>query len=70
VNAQAGLLAVTEVVAAPLPAYRLTVSLLDGGRCSAAETLLALFDFGLLDAQESGFARHGAQRIFVRTAGG
>lgn len=69
VNAAAGLLAVTEVTREPLPAYRLTLTLTEGGRCSAAEVLLALFDFGLFEAQESDFARPGALRIFLCPVG-
>lgn len=37
----------------------------DGGRCPAAEVLLALVDFGLLDAQESGFTSHADTGIFT-----
>ena len=68
-NAAAGLVAVTEVTPEPLPAYRLTLTLAEGGRCSAAEVLLALFDFGLFDAQEPDFARRGDLRVFLRPVG-
>ena len=63
-NAAAGLLAVSDVVPGPPPAFRLTLTQVDGGRCTAAEVLLALFDFELLDAQEEDFAHSGAARVF------
>ena len=64
VNATAGLVAETDVVHAPRPAYRLALRQAEGGRCTAAEVLSALVDFGMLDAQESDFTRHGDTRIF------
>ncbi|MFC5497402.1 hypothetical protein ACFPOE_07645 [Caenimonas terrae] len=64
-HAGAELVAVSEVVAAAAPAYRLTLSLADGSRCSAADVLFALADFGLLQAQEDDFGQHGAQRVFL-----
>jgi hypothetical protein len=57
-------LAVSEVVGGPQPAFRLTLTQADGGRCTAAEVLLALFDFELLDAQEEDFTQCGAARVF------
>jgi hypothetical protein len=48
----------------PRPAYRLTLTQADGGRCTAAEVLLALFDFGLMEAQEEDFTQRGVARVF------
>ena len=66
VNAGAELVALTEFVEAPVAAYRLTLTQADGKRCTAADVLFALADFGLLDAQEDDFGRHGEARIFVQ----
>ena len=65
VNAAAGLVAVSDVVHTPSPAYRLALRQDEGARCTAAEVLSALVDFGMLDAQESDFTRHGDTRIFT-----
>ena len=64
-NSAAGLLAVTDVIAAPVPTYRLALQQDEGGRCTAAQVLAALVDFGMLDAQESDFSRQGDTRIFI-----
>jgi hypothetical protein len=65
VNPTGGLVAVTDVIHAPRPTYRLALRQDEGGRCTAAQVLSALVDFGLLDAQESDFTRHGDTRIFT-----
>lgn len=69
VHAGAELVAVTEIVRAPVAAHRLTLTLMNEGRCSAADVLFALADFGLLDAQEDDFGQHGRARIFILPAG-
>lgn len=69
VHAGAELVAVTEVLGEARPAYRITLSLTGGGRCSAADVLFALADFDLLEAQEDHFGQHGQARIFESPVG-
>ncbi len=71
VHEQSGLFAITEVEfgggdAGQSVVYRLSVRLA-GVRCSAAEALWALTEFGLLDAREDNFSPGGRERNFSLT---
>lgn len=69
IHEQSGLFAITDVEfdaagdAGQNVVYRLSVRL-SGVRCSAAEALWALTEFGLLEAREDNFSPGGRERNF------